>query len=170
MFKGIDESNISDYEKIWLPKMGEQSREDLHWDWRAKIGKYSNPLLYSHFCIEHQKETQGLAVVTKGGAFSRLPEMQNQDIMYLNYLAVAPWNHKAYGSNRRFKGVGLVLVGAVVQLSLDEGLSGRVGLHSLSNAEGFYKSLGFEDLGADDQCQNLKYFELPAEQVNKFFD
>jgi hypothetical protein len=60
-------------------------------------------------------------------------------------------------------------MGAATQLSIEEGLKGRVGLHSLPAAESFYEqSLGMSALGRDPQKQNLMYFEFSSEQASAF--
>ena len=52
---------------------------------------------------------------------------------------------------------------AAVELSLEEGFKGRVGLHSLPQAETFYEKHGMIDLGPDAGVQNLRYYEMTSD-------
>ena len=69
-----------------------------------------------------------------------------------------------------YKGVGQILLAAAVNLSFDEELDGRIGLHSLPGAETFYRDvIGMTDLRADTHHHGLQYFELSTAQAAKFF-
>jgi hypothetical protein len=69
----------------------------------------------------------------------------------------------------RFSGVGTVLMAAAIQFSIDEEFSGRVGLHSLPQADDWYRKCGMTDLGPDaGEKQNLRYFEMTPEQAKEF--
>jgi hypothetical protein len=58
---------------------------------------------------------------------------------------------------------------AAVRLSRDEGFHGRVGLHSLPQAEAFYRDTCLmASLGADASCQDLPYYELTREKAAEF--
>jgi hypothetical protein len=54
--------------------------------------------------------------------------------------------------------VGSAFLAAAVALSVDAGCAGRLALHSLEGATGFYRKAGFESLGLDAE-ENLEYFE-----------
>jgi hypothetical protein len=47
--------------------------------------------------------------------------------------------------------------------------SGRLGL-SLPQADAFYRKIGMTDLGQDSAYQNLRYFEMTAEQARAFLE
>ena len=69
----------------------------------------------------------------------------------------------------RYRGVGSILIAAALQLSIDEGLKGRVGLHSLPASEPFYENvLGMTALGRDPQKQQLMYLEFTSEQAKAY--
>lgn len=59
--------------------------------------------------------------------------------IYVDYLESAPWNLKNGVEPPRFLGVGTVLLIEAVRMSADAGFEGRVGLHSLPQAEAFYR-------------------------------
>ena len=89
---------------------------------------------------------------------------------YVEYLEVAPWNRAELGAKPRLRGVGTVLLTAAVALSNGEGFKGRIGLHSLPQADAFYRKIGMTDLGPDAAYQNLRYFEMTVEQARAFFE
>lgn len=90
--------------------------------------------------------------------------------MYLDYLEVAPWNRPEFGAAPRLRGVGSALITAAVALSDEEGFKGRLGLHSLPQADAFYRKIGMTDLGQDPAYQNLRYFEMTVEQARAFLE
>lgn len=90
-------------------------------------------------------------------------------LVYLEYLEVAPWNWPEFGTPT-FKGIGSALITAALERSLDEGFKGRMGLHSLPQADDFYRRLGMTDLGPDANYQGLRYFEMTAEQARAFLE
>ena len=76
---------------------------------------------------------------------------------------------KALGQAGQFKGIGVTLFREAVNQSGAEGFQGRVGLHALPRAEGWYRhGCGMTDLGRDPDKQNLCYFEFSPEQAETF--
>jgi hypothetical protein len=58
-----------------------------------------------------------------------------------------------------------------VEASLEAGYHGRIGLHSLRQADGFYRdSCGMTDLGPDSEYFNLRYFEMSDTQAIEFMN
>jgi len=84
------------------------------------------------------------------------------------YLATAPWNLRALIGHPRYAGVGFVFLHAAIQMSIDNGFKGRIGLHSLPQAEAFYEKHGFLCLGADPEKEGLKYYELTPQAAHEF--
>ena len=70
----------------------------------------------------------------------------------------------------RLRGVGSALIAAAIALSEDEGFKGRLGLHSLPQADAFYRKIGMTDLGLDAACQNLRYFEMTSSRARAFLE
>src|SRR5437773_8751001 len=84
----------------------------------------------------------------------------------VDYLESAPWNLRCSSILPRLMGVGTVLIAEAVRLSLELGLEGRVGLHSLPQAEAFYKiRCGMTEFGADPGYFDLTYFEYNGQQA-----
>ncbi len=65
-----------------------------------------------------------------------------------------------------FHSVGTVLLRTAIQASLDKGFDGRIGLHSLPQADSFYGHQGMTNLGPDADYQNLCYFEISADEAH----
>lgn len=182
LFDGIDEKNLQDFEREWRPMFVNQlpndastvervaaDAEDANWDWRRIAETARNPLVFGMYAVECAGRTQGLMLVRKGGVFSRHPDHERADLIYIELLASAPWNRPGFSDKPLYKGVGQLLLAAGVNLSLDEELGGRIGLHSLPDAETFYRDvIGMTDLGADTKHHGLQYFELSDAQAAKF--
>ncbi|MCL2716575.1 MAG: GNAT family N-acetyltransferase [Alphaproteobacteria bacterium] len=100
----------------------------------------------------------------------REPGQVGKPLVYVDYLEVAPWNRRKLEAKPRLIGVGTALMTAAVMLSFDEGFEGRLGLHSLPQADAFYRQMGMRDLGEDAKYQNLKYFEMTEERTREFLD
>lgn len=94
---------------------------------------------------------------------SRLEPGKN--LVYLDYLATAPWNRPSIQNPPAYRGVGTAFFTLAVERSISLEYKGRVGLHALPRAEKFYKQLGMVDFGIDANKQNLKYFELSADRA-----
>jgi hypothetical protein len=118
--------------------------------------------------IQCEDEWQGFLI-----AFTdwecRLPEQENQGMVYVDYLSTAHWNLSGFTATPRFRGVGLLLIREAVKISHAMGYEGRIGLHSLPQAEGFYRGrCGMNDVGKDKRYYNLRYFEMTAAQAEAF--
>jgi hypothetical protein len=61
------------------------------------------------------------------------------------------------------------MIRAAIALSEELEFKGRIGLHSLPQANSFYaNTCGMSDLGMDADYQNLRYFEMTPEQAEAF--
>lgn len=178
----IEGAHLIDWQTKWRPALlatlhelnrrgvpPNQWPQSWHWDWQEKTARVQGLLAYRGFTVVAQGETQGLAQVglTKS---AKEGSQIGKPIVYLDYLEVAPWNRPDLGQRPRLQGIGTALLSAAVQLSIDEGFKGRTGLHSLPQAESFYRRWGFTDLGPDPAYQDLTYFELTAEQARTFLE
>lgn len=74
----------------------------------------------------------------------------SHEVIYVEYVAAAPWNRRELRAAPELRGVGIVLLKAAVQFSFDAGFEGRLGLHSKPEVEGFYRDrLKLRDLGPE---------------------
>ena len=179
----IEQAQLDDWQNKWQPMLfsvlAELARtgvppaqwpQSWHWNWAQKTARVHGLLAFKGFSVTAQGETQGLAQVdlTKS---AREANSLGKPLVYLDYLEVAPWNRPELGFTPRLRGVGTALVTAAVALSEEEGFKGRIGLHSLPQADNFYRRrCGMTDLGPDTAYQNLRYFEMTIAQARAFLD
>jgi len=177
----IEETHLADWEALWKPSLEEAIRrlhkagvprdkwpQSRHWDWRDKLSEIEKLLAKQCFSVVCQGETQGLMAVdlTKS---ARVGEQRGKPIVYVDYLETAPWNRPELYKPPRFRGVGSILVRTAIECSQQEEFKGRIGLHSLPQADQFYREkCGMTDLGPDSAYQNLRYFEMTQEQARVF--
>jgi len=183
LFRGIDADNLAHIEGRWRPifdqrriqaqmtgeAISEINAEDAHWELGKKIiAAERNPLVYDVFVLECGTNTQAVMLVQKGGTrcFSRHPEHPNLPLIYIDFLATAPWNRPRLVTDPVYAGCGRNMIMTAISLSIEEEMKGRIGLHSLSGAEDFYRnSIGMADLGTDSDYSNLRYFELSKQRA-----
>jgi len=185
LWDAITEKNLGDWEAEWLPELftllkqlnraGVERRlwpQSRHWDWRAKLKGIEGLLGQPCFSVVCQGVTQGM-MIANATKRARLQSQRNQHLVYVEYLESAPWNRKTLLSGGRpaFGGIGSILMRAAIEVSLEEEYKGRVGLHSLPQANDFYaNTCGMTDLGPDAKYQNLRYYEFTPEQAQAFVD
>jgi hypothetical protein len=182
LWDAITGRQLSDWENEWMPALQmtierirraglghEQLPQSSHWDWRRKVEHFRDLLANPSFSVMCQDMTQGMMILdTLRGA--RLVSQHRKPVIYVEYLENAPWNRRHQpGDQPRFCGVGSLLMRAAIELSIEEGFKGRVGLHALPQSIPFYVNhCGMVDLGADASYQNLRYLELTPEQADAF--
>lgn len=142
----------------------------VNWRWHNKVADSAHLLSLPTLAIECRGDPQGMMLLTTDGYFARLGGQDGKPLVYVCYLATAPWNLDGFAQEPLFDGTGSLLLQAAVQHSLELEFKGRIGLHSVPSAEGFYERHGFECLGADKDKENLKYYELSPEAAAKFLD
>jgi hypothetical protein len=176
LFDEVTSDHLALWERDWVPAMQAfragkppgQNPEDSHWDWRRKSKAVTGMLGYNSFALVCQEELQGL-MMTNGVKSARLIAQFGNPLIYVEFVATAPWNRPKVQDPPRYRGVGQVFVLAAIETSRDAGFRGRVGLHSLPDAETFYEQkCGFTRLGPDSSHQNLTYFEMTGIQADSF--
>ena len=172
----ITPEHLALWERHWLPTMRRSrlrhsildTMEDAHWDWRRKSRAWRGMLGYHSFALLCQGDLQGL-MITNDISSARLQEQFGKPLIYVEFVATAPWNRPQMGASPRYRGIGFIFMLAAIETSRDAGFKGRVGLHSLPAAEPFYEArCGFTRLGPDASHQNLTYFEMTEKQANAF--
>jgi hypothetical protein len=136
--------------------------EHKHWDWTYKQRHAPGDARF--IGIECGNQMQGLMLVLPDKS-SRLALLSGSRLVYVDYLAAAPWNLRGLVDSRRYLSVGRVLLNSAIRLSSRLGYEGRIGLHSLPQAENFYRVCGMTDLGHDPEYYGLRYFEMTPEQA-----
>ncbi len=173
----VTDGHLKLWSTTWRPAMAahcagrsplQDKPEDSHWDWQAKIDHWRPLLAYHSFAIVCARELQGL-MLAQDIMSARLPGQAGKAMVYVEYLATAPWNRSEISGTPRYQGVGTVLMASAIQLSLDLGYKGRIALHALSAAEGFYRDrCGMIDMGPDSNYHDLRYFEMTEVQAAVF--
>ncbi len=169
LYEGIQERHLTDVEEIWQPALTLLERwsdrgqrpESAHWNWRAKMRHVRRKKTQHSFAIVHRDVTQGLMIVDTSRT-AQLEPGRGQKLVYVDYVEVAPWNRHGWQPHRVFHSVGSHFLGVAVDLSFRMGLRGRIGLHSLPQADSFYRRHQMTDLGPDAAYDALRYFELSA--------
>lgn len=142
--------------------------EHAHWSWFEKVKATAHLLPTPTMAVECDGETQGLMLIDTDRRLARLPSQKGLPVVYIDYLASAPWNLPLLEAVPRFGGVGTILVRAAIETSLDLGFKGRIGLHSLPQSETWYERIRMEAVGIDAHKQNLKYYEMTPEVAQAF--
>jgi hypothetical protein len=183
---GLSEEQIRAAQSDWEP-IRKGAIERLHkegvpldslpkhwgWDWTRKVSRLGSKV-FGFYGIECDGKMQGMLEVAKEGYLAKLPSQKGKPLIYVRYIETAPWNLKLLEPIPRFGGVGARLIRSAVELSLEEGCKGRVGLHSLpgdnkGEPEWFYRNTcNMESLEAERDGEGLLYFELTPEKATEF--
>jgi hypothetical protein len=184
----LELKSLFDAEVVWAPariRLGQQyleqgiRRQDwpqsLHWDWAQKAvrlhGLLGNALSAERLMgIESGGQWQGLLLgeCTRHRSQSSAPP---KELIYVEFVESAPWNWELgpVGQLPHYRGVGPQLVELAARWSEQLGFKGRLALHSLPQAESFYRDrCRMTDHGLDASYQNLRYFEMTEAQAKKF--
>jgi hypothetical protein len=182
LIDGVSRDEVERAESSWQPILLESLEtrgrsgiakgsqlEHSHWDWRKKHAAIEGLIAYRMFGIECEGDMQGLMLVSTVGHPCRITEQRGKEQVYIDFVATAPWNSPGLVDVPRYGLVGRVLIATAVQLSVEEGFRGRIGLHSLPQAETFYATnCGMTDLGKDTKKEGLRYFEMTPAQAAAF--
>lgn len=145
--------------------------QSWHWDWRAKIDEIRGLLGHTGYSVVCRDVTQGMMRLDLASKRARHSSDEGKDIVYIDYLEVAPWNwREPYADPPIYRGVGPVLIHAAFTRSIEEGFHGRVGLHSLPQAVRFYERCGFTSFGThpSEYRGRLPYFEATPEVAEAY--
>jgi hypothetical protein len=142
--------------------------EHGHWNWEWKLSETGHLLAYSGYAVEVDGDVQGLMLLRTAGDYGRLTTQAQQPLVYVVYVQTAPWNDSRLVEQRRYRGVGTVLLRAAVELSFELEFKGRIGLHSLPQAESWSDKLEITCVGEDANKERFKYYEMTPEQAHAF--
>jgi hypothetical protein len=144
--------------------LAQYSIQDEHFDWPEKCLERAGGLQWDSYALRCGGQTQGLMYLNLLQT-SRLPGHEKQYMVYVDLLATAPWNRPRLVGERRYGGVGAVLIAEAVLQSIDEDFGGRIGLQSLPQSDSFYEQkLGMTRVEKRDPRQ-LNYFEFDPESA-----
>lgn len=154
--------HLTDVDTFWKPRLQPSAEEDRHWNWAIKYLKLATPN-YEKYALECGRITEGLMILELDFHRSRLES--GKSLVYIDYLATAPWNRPSIQNPPLNKGVGTGLFSFAVKRSIDLGYRGKLGLHALPLAADYYTKLGMTDFGSDPDKQDLNYFELTSDKA-----
>jgi hypothetical protein len=180
----IGDEQLADWETLWMPELFEALKrlrdagvavarwpQSRHWNWKTKAAAIKGLLAYPSFAVMAEGQTQGLMMADTTQK-CRIDSQKGKPLIYVPFVENAPWNRPELAKPPRFRGVGSILIRAAIELSQNEEFKGRVGLHSLPQANNFYaNTCGMTDLGledADETHKGLRYFEMTPEQADAF--
>ena len=149
--------HLNDYNEIWRPLLEQTAQPDKGWPWEYKLRQAQNQERFEAYAVEVDGFAHGLLYIETQGHRSGLP--QRFPIVYVQALTSAPWNRKDIEDPPYLRGVGRTLLLFARERSQLLGYQGRVGLHALPEAAGFYDRMGMPDYGPDSDNEGLIYFE-----------
>lgn len=149
--------HLDDFKHDWQPRLEYSDQGDRHWNWLRKQKITEGLLNYEKYAVECQNITQGLMMLEVD--FHRARLTAGKSLVYVDFLATAPWNRPSLNDIPDYKGVGSAMLDFAIWRSLELGYSGRIGLHALPTAEAFYSKRQMIGCGADLDKDDLVYFE-----------
>lgn len=154
--------HVGQIDTIWQAILREVQQPDVSWDWTYKLRLALNDSRYEAYAVELDALVQGVMLLET--QYHRSWSPQRSPIVYVEYLASAPWNRRTVDDPPYLVGVGRALLLLARQRSVELGYGGRVGLHSLPGSEAFYQRNNMPDYGPDADKDGLVYFEYAALQ------
>jgi hypothetical protein len=176
LWDGVKPSHLGQWERTWKRIMEDHRRtvpraswvEDAHWDWRKKHLATAPFLAFRWFTITCEGDLQGLMLLDLNQS-CRIISQFGKPLVYVDFIATAPWNRPSFEDPPRFSNVGRTFILAATEVSREEGFQGRIGLHALHNAVSFYENrCGMTSLGQDSAKSNLCYLEMTKDQADSF--
>ena len=153
--------HLTQIETIWQGMLSEAQQPDMDWNWAYKLRLATGDPRFEAYVVERDQLAHGVILLETQWHRSQLdsPINRRSQLVYVEYLAAAPWNRRRIEDPPFFAGTGRALMMFARQRSVALGYGGRVGLHSLPEAEGFYQKMMMPDYGADPDKDGLVYFE-----------
>lgn len=153
----LTSKHTDDFVNFWSERLHEYETEDQEWDWLFKLDFIRRNSEFEGYALEVEGSTQGLIKIETQRHGSH--EVYGKKLVYVEFLASAPWNRKLIQRPPRFRGVGTNLLRYARLRSVELGYGGMVGLHSLPESVRFYENQLMNNFGADENKDYLIYFE-----------
>jgi len=155
-------------ERIQKALQGKAS-EHFHWDWGQKASHVNGLLAYDFFALECQGTIEGLMLTESVCHRAEIPPDEGKPILYIEFIEAAPRNTVVLNDISFYRDIGTRLIEGAVNFSMEQGFEGRVGLLTLSQAEQFYRKMGFEKVRFDSK-ERLYYYERTAKTSKQLLD
>jgi hypothetical protein len=153
----LSTKHLDDFELVWKPLLQVSVAEDRVWNWVKKERIYANSPNYESYAVECEGMTQGLMLIDT--RFHRSQIESSRRLVYVSFLATAPWNRALIQTPPTYRAVGSVLLQFARERSFELGYGGLVGLHALSESVSFYAKIGMIGGDPDPDRDGLPYFE-----------
>lgn len=151
-------------EEEMLELLSKCQLEDKGWRWIDK-GMFLNSGEYEWFYLCSDHEVEAICVLYH----PKDSRIDNQQICYVDFLAVAPWNRSNPVFKKRYSGFGSVILKQALTFAQAElGYRPGFSLHSLPQAEDYYTKLGMRNFGRDENKENLIFFEMDKATTQSF--
>ncbi|MBD2452308.1 GNAT family N-acetyltransferase [Nostoc sp. FACHB-152] len=149
--------HIDDFVNFWSEELQKYQTQDKQWDWLFKLNFIKRNSEFEGYALVAEDSTQGLMKIETQLHSSH--QVYGQKLVYVEFLASAPWNRSFIQRPPKFRGVGTNLLRYARVRSVELGYGGRVGLHSLPESVRFYENQLMNNFGLDENKDNLIYFE-----------
>lgn len=185
VFSDLSRQNLEDVGSRWrnqvaerrarahaLPGFENWEDQGWYWNWVEKYDRRADRIRFPSYALEVEGYLEGLLYLIVGPDYvCRIATQRDAQLVYVDLVATAPWNRDhPDGTSPHYEGVGVSLVTQAIFHSQTCGFGGRVGLHSIPDAQGFYRRCGMTELEADRQYGHMVYFESTPEQSQLFLD
>jgi hypothetical protein len=177
LIKGLTIDEVDEAVGLWSPYLDQQIQagvhrpQHAHWEWDKKARAVEGDSYYTLCGICVDTEMQALMLRENDFARAKHPDQRGTPIVDVVFLSTAPWNDRDIVPTPAFRRCGTLLLQEAVEHSFGVRYKGRVGLHSLPQAEKFYRDIcGMIDLGVDPDSdyQGLRYLEFTKEAAQAF--
>jgi hypothetical protein len=164
----LSDAHIDQANRTWVPEFHRRrqlrvsDQDFLVWDWPSKEKYLLAKNTIRDYVVSRDDRLEGIIILQEPEP-SRLEPFAK--VLYVRYVATAPWNRPCGSTSGQHRFVGTVLLNQGIRESVMLECEGRLGLHSLSNSDTYYRKLGFRELGPDPGNRGLTYFELPKGTV-----
>ena len=137
---------------------------DFHWDWTKKYHEYNDSKRYDWFYLLIDGSIEAIALVSH----PITSQFDGDNIFYIEYVAVAPWNRNSRHFIRKYSGLGSLFVRSICSY-YNAIYNYRYGfaLSAVPEAVGFYKKIGMTAIPELNE-EGLLYFELDKDNANRF--
>ncbi len=159
LIRTMSRVHLSQIETIWKGMVVAAQEPDKSWDWAYKLRISQNDPRFEAYVVEIDRLTQGVVLIETLWHRSQIDGLERRPLVYVEFLASAPWNRRYIEDPPYFVGVGRALLMFTRERSAQLGYGGRVGLHSVPESEAFYHRQGMPDYGHDPDKDGLIYFE-----------
>lgn len=177
LITGLNIDEVDEAVGLWSPYLeqqisaGQSRPQHADWEWDRKARAVDGMKEYALCGIRVETEMQAMMLREDTFARAKHPDQRGTPIVYVAFLSTAPWNDREIVPTPSFRGCGTILLQEAVEHSVGLGYKGRVGLHSLKQAEEFYRDRSrMIDLGVDPDPdhQGLRYMEFTKEGAEAF--